>query len=271
MTIYLDYIFIENLLIDYILLYETGYISKINFRNRNLLASSIIASVYIVIMMYFNIGKFNLVICKLLLVNIMVYISFKPIRLNEYVKYIIIFLLVNVVNVGSVIVITMIFNLSEATGILKIITYVISFIIAKILMVCMWNIYKREIKNDDLIYDVNIHINGKVYKYKAFLDTGNNVFSYSNNLPVIFAELKDKQILKEIENKEYFYINTITLSNKSEKKAYVLDEVEIIKKDKRWHVKVAIIFEDMKLSKDSSYDMLLNYILYTESLGGIKI
>ena len=271
MTIYLDYIFIENLLIDYILLYETGCVSKTEFKNRDLLISSIIASIYIVLMMYFNIDQLELVVCKMLLVIIMIYISFKPNNFSKYLKYISIFLLVNVVNVGSVIVITTVFNLSKVTGILKIIIYGISFIVAKILMLRMWNIYKREIKNNDLIYDVNINIDGKIYKYKAFLDTGNNVFSYSNNIPVVFAELKDEHMLKTLERKEHFYINTITLSNKSEKKAYVLDNVEIIKNNKKWNVNVAIVFEDVKLSKDGSYDMLLNYILYTESLGGIKI
>ena len=149
--------------------------------------------------------------------------------------------------------------------------YITSFIISKFFANQMWQVYKREIKNDDLIYDVKLKLNGKVYKYKAFLDTGNSVFSYANNIPVIFAEILDKDILKELETKEYFNIRTITLSNESNKKAYIFENVEIIKNEKVWFVKVGIVFEKAKLSKDSSYNMLLNYILYTQDMGGIKI
>ena len=135
----------------------------------------------------------------------------------------------------------------------------------------MWKIYKGEIKNNDLIYDVKIELNEKVYKYKAFLDTGNSVFSYTNNLPVIFAEVLDDEILTELENKEYFHIRTVTLSNETSKKAYIFNKVEVTKNNKTWFVKTAVVFEKAKLSRDNSYNMLLNYILYTQDLGGIKI
>ena len=135
----------------------------------------------------------------------------------------------------------------------------------------IWKMYKREIKDNDLIYEVRMRLGNKIYSYKAFLDTGNNVFSYTYNLPVIFAELIDQDMKEQLNNKESFGIKTVTLSNTSNKKAYIFDKIEIIKKDKAWQVRAAIVFEETKLSKNNSYNMLLNYILYTQSLGGIKI
>lgn len=271
MTIYLDYIFIENIVIDYILLIETSHIARKNISNKKTILAAIISSCYVVFMMYLKIQELNYVFCKILLVIVMIYIAFKPKEIIEYLKIIVLFFLISVINIGSLMLITNLFNMQESNYILKLIIYIASFSLSKFFENHMWEIYKREIKNDDLIYDVKLELNRKIYKYKAFLDTGNSVYSYSNNLPVIFAEILDDEILKELESKEYFNIRTVTLSNEANKKAYIFDNVEITKKERKWFVKTAVVFEKVKLSKNGRYNMLLNYILYTQDLGGIKI
>jgi len=186
-------------------------------------------------------------------------------------KIIAMFFLISCINVGCLIILTNLLNMQKAKLLLRLVVYITSFTLSKFFAHQMWQIYKSKIKNDDLIYDVKLNLNEKTYKYKAFLDTGNSVYSYTNNLPVIFAEILDDEIVKELKNKEYFNIRTITLSNETNKKAYIFENVEITKNEKVWFVKVAVVFERAKLSKDCSYNMLLNYILYTQDLGGIKI
>lgn len=274
MTIYLDYIFIENFLIDYILLKETSYIARKEITHRRAIISAIIASSYVAFMMYFKIQELNYLICKMLLVVIMIYISFKPKKTNEYIKLIALFFLISVINVGTLTVVTRLLNLQDANMLLKFIVYIVSLFLSKFFTSHMWKLYKREIKNDDLIYEVKIRLGDKIYKYNAFLDTGNNVYSYTYNVPVIFAEILEDDMLQELEkrkDKESFNIRTVTLSSEANKLAYIFDKVEITKKGKMWYVKAAIVFERTKLSKDNSYNMLLNYILYTQNLGGIKI
>lgn len=274
MTIYLDYIFIENFLIDYILLKETSYIARKEVPRKRAVISAIIASSYVVLMMYFKIQEFNYLICKMLLVIIMIYISFQPEKTNEYIKIIALFFLISVINVGTLTVLTNLLNLQSSNILLKVNVYAISLFFSKFFTNHMWKLYKREIKNDDLIYEVKMQLGKQAYKYNAFLDTGNNVYSYTYNVPVIFAEILEDNMLSELKNKEdkeCFNIRTVTLSSESEKQAYIFDNIEITKKEKIWHVKAAVVFERSKLSKDNSYNMLLNYILYTQNLGGIKI
>ena len=271
MTIYLDYVFIENFIIDYILLKETSNIARKRISNKKAILAAIMASCYVVFMMYLKIQEFNYVIYKMLLVVIMIYITFKPKDVREYLKIIALFFLISCINVGCLIVITNLLNMQSTNLLLKLVIYILCFLFSKLFVNHMWQIYKREIKNNDLIYDVELELNGKVYKYKAFLDTGNSVYSYTNNLPVIFAEIIDNDLVKALENQDYFNIRTITLSKESNKKAFIFNKVEITKKDKTWSVRAAVVFEKTKLSKDSSYNMLLNYILYTQDLGGIKI
>jgi len=271
MTVYLDYIFIENFLIDYILLKETSYIARKNIANKKMIMSSIIASSYVVIMLYLKVEVLNYLICKILLVIIMIYISFKPNKIEEYIKLTVFFFLVSIINVGTLTFITNLLNLEGKSGILKLTVYAVSLILSKFFMSHVWKMYKHNIKNNDLIYEVKICLGNNIYVYNAFLDTGNNVYSYTYNVPVIFAEVMDEKMLKELKNKDSFDITTVTLSNTSNKKAYIFDKVEITQKDKTWFVKSAIVFENTKLSKSNSYNMLLNYILYSQNLGGIKI
>ena len=271
MIIYLDFIFIENFLIDYILLKETAYIARKTISNKNTILSALVASTYIVLMMYLKIQQLNYIFCKILLAIIMVYITFRPKEISEYLKIVLLLFLISVINVGTLIVITNLLNMQNANDLLKLVIYIGSFLLSNFFSSHMWEIYKREIKNNDLIYDVKLELSGRMYEYKAFLDTGNSVFSYTNNMPVIFAEILDKQMLKALKNKDYFNIRTVTLSNQTNKKAYVFDNVKITKDGKNWFVKTAVVFEEIKLSKNNSYNMLLNYILYTQDLGGIKI
>lgn len=271
MTIYLDYIFIENLLIDYILLKETSYVARKNTLNKYLLLSAIVGTSYVVLMLYLKLQQLNYLICKALLIIVMVYIAFRPKKVYEYIKLTGVFILISVINVGTITVLTNLLNLERITGLLKVTIYSASLLLSRFFTRYMWKVYKQNIKDHDLIYKVKIRINDKTYKYKGFLDTGNNVFSYTYDVPVIFAELIDDEILYELKEKESFSIKTVTLSSAQEKRAYIFDNVEITKEDKTYKVKVAIVFEKTKLSKDNSYNMLLNYNLYTQDLGGIKI
>lgn len=271
MIIYLDYVFIENFLIDYILLKETAYIARQQVAKTNTIVSAIVSSLYIVIMMYFKIAQLNYVLCKMLLVVIMIYICFKPKITSEYIKLIALFFLISVVNIGCIIFITNILNIKQINLIIKISIYMVSMYLGNLFIHYIWKFYSREIKNNDLIYKVKIRLGNKTYKYNAFLDTGNNVFSYTYNVPVIFAEILSEDILQQLKNNQSFYIRTVTLSNQTNKLAYMFEKIEISKGDKTWLVNAAIVFENTKLSKDNSYNMLLNYILYTHELGGIKI
>lgn len=271
MIVYLDYVFIENFIIDFVMLKETAYLSRRNIKSSKGILAAIVSSVYVILLMLFKIQALNYIVSKLVLVIIIVYIAFLPKRIDEYIKLVIVFVGVSILNVGTLMVITSFLNLQEPNIFLKLCVYITSALISRFYMKGLWTLYKRQIKEEDLLYEVNIQLSSKKYCYKAFLDTGNSVYSYTYNLPVIFAEILDKEMLTDLENETFFTINTLTLSGESSKKAYVLEDVVIRKKDYKWKVKVGIVFDDTKLSKDGSYNMLLNYHLYAQELGGIKI
>lgn len=270
MKVYLDYIFIQNFIIDYILVLETGYLAKRKTKPKRYAFASLIAAIYVVIMMCFKVKELDYLISKILLAFVIIYISFKPTRVIDYFKLVGLFILASCVNVGTI---TVISNLIKKNNLYfweEITIYLVGFLLSKTYISKMWKVYKSEIKKDDLIYDVKLIINNKEYKYKGLLDTGNSVYSHVQDIPIIFAYKKNIND-KDLKNMDMFYIETVTLSKKSSKEAYIFDNIEILKGNNKWNVKAGVVFEDTNFSKNNEYDMILNYILYTEKMGGIKI
>ena len=93
MTIYLDIIFLENLFMNFIILYACEIILKIPIRILRTFISSIIGSIY-AITLYTSILKiYSSIVLKLMLSIAMVYIAFKPKNIKSFLKGIAIFYL----------------------------------------------------------------------------------------------------------------------------------------------------------------------------------
>ena len=86
MTIYLDIVLIENLIINYILLMSTGIISKTKLNYLSLLISSTVGSIYSVIDYVANIDMFFSFFIKIIISYIMIIISFPKIKLKKAIK-----------------------------------------------------------------------------------------------------------------------------------------------------------------------------------------
>lgn len=266
MKILLEYVFIENMVLDYILLKETMWISKHKTKNKKLLIASFVGTMYVVLMLIFKLDILNYAISKMLLAFTITYIAFRPKKTGEYFKLVLMFFVVSMVNTGTMVVIKQIFNIGKTSILLNILIYIFNLLFAKFILLKLWKIYKDEITKRNLIYNVKLTVNGKNYSYKGFLDTGNTV--YSNGMPIIFASMEDKNMnLKDIYS---FDVQTVTLGNVTHKTAYVFEDILIYNEQSRWRVKAGVVFEKNKIT-NSSYNMILNYTLFTDNLGGIKI
>ena len=93
MTIYIDIIFLENLFMNYIILFATGIIVKAPLKVIRTLLSGIIGSVYAVVS-YMSILEINSnFLLKVVLSVVMVYIAFNSKRAKTFLKQLIIFYL----------------------------------------------------------------------------------------------------------------------------------------------------------------------------------
>ena len=93
MTIYIDIIFLENLFMNYIIIFATGTILKVPPKIIRTLASSAIGSIYAIIAYATKLEIYSSVVLKILLSFSMVYIAFGSKSIKQFLKQLIIFYL----------------------------------------------------------------------------------------------------------------------------------------------------------------------------------
>lgn len=93
MTIYIDVIFLENLFMNYIILFATGIILKLKMKTFRILISSIIGSIYAIIVYTSTMEIYSNILLKILLSIAMVYVAFNSRNVKQCLKQLIIFYL----------------------------------------------------------------------------------------------------------------------------------------------------------------------------------
>ena len=93
MTIYLDIVFVENIIMNYIILFSTGLICKEKIKQMRIVISSIIGSIYSVAYYITEITLYVTIIAKILLSIVMVYIAFGSKNFKKTFKSLVIFYL----------------------------------------------------------------------------------------------------------------------------------------------------------------------------------
>ena len=93
MTIYLDIVLVENIIMNYIILFSTGLICKEKIKQMRIVISSIIGSIYSVAYYITEITLYVTIIAKILLSIVMVYIAFGSKNFKKTFKSLVIFYL----------------------------------------------------------------------------------------------------------------------------------------------------------------------------------
>ena len=93
MTLYIDIIFLENLFMNYIILYATGIIIRNPIKLIRTFLSSVIGSIYAVISYISILEIYSNIFLKIILSLSMVYIAFNPDNIKRFFKELIIFYL----------------------------------------------------------------------------------------------------------------------------------------------------------------------------------
>ena len=95
MTIYIDIIFLENVVMNYIILLTVGIVLKKKINNIRLLIGSIVGAVYTIFSYIYTFEKYNNIVLKILLSVVIIYIAFYPQTIKKMWKYILVFYLIS--------------------------------------------------------------------------------------------------------------------------------------------------------------------------------
>lgn len=213
MTLYVDIIFLENVFMNCIILLATGVILKDRVKIIRNLISSIIGSIYAIIIYVSNIQIYSNVFLKVILSLVIVYIAFKPSNLKSFLKHLIIFYLTSF-TFGGVAFALLYFvrpqDILFQDGVL-IGTYPIKMILFggilgfAIITISFKNI-KGRLSKKDMYCNVTLQDGDKFLRITAIIDTGNFLRDPITKMPVIVVEkekLKDifpEIILNNVEN-----------------------------------------------------------------------
>ena len=198
MIVYADVVFIENLIINSVILYVTLLIRKVKISIVRILISSALGSLYAVISIKIN----NNFIMKIILSVLMIAIIYPTKNKKRFLETIILFYLISITAGGSAIAISYLiqdYKISELNN-LPIISFPILIsglgtVVGIILIMATINHLKNRISKKDIFFDVEIYIEDKKEKLKALLDTGNMLKDPLSNKPVMIAT---KRSLKSI-------------------------------------------------------------------------
>ena len=198
MIVYLDIIFFENVLMNYIIIFTTGMILKNEFKRRNVLLASCIGAIYS-ILMYLNILKIiSNFIMKIILSIVIIKIAFNPKKRKTFFKYLLIFYLVSFIFGGCIFALMYIVKpqyIQIRNGVF-VGTYPIKIaiaggIVAYVVTQISFKMIKTKINKKDMIYTLEIFYKEKSIQIHGMLDTGNLLKDPITGTPVIIVQ-KDK-------------------------------------------------------------------------------
>lgn len=101
MTIYIDIVIIENLIMNYIILLATGMVLKIEIKHMRLILASLVGAIYTVLVYMQIIPIYSNFLLKIILSFVIVYIAFRVQSIKQMWKNLLFFYLISFVFGGT--------------------------------------------------------------------------------------------------------------------------------------------------------------------------
>lgn len=209
MTIYVDVVLIENLIMNYIILLATGLILKTKLKHLRLIIASLLGAIYSIVAYINFLEIYSNFFLKILLSVIIVYIAFNPQTMKKMWKSILIFYLTSFVFGGAAFALIYIIRPQDILmknglflGTYPLKTVILAAIVAFIVIITAFTIVKTKVTKKDMFCNIEIKLNGKILKTKALIDSGNMLKEPITNTPVVVIErsLLYEYLPKEILN-----------------------------------------------------------------------
>ncbi len=195
MTIYIDVVLMENLMMNFIILLATGLILKEKIKTIRLLFASLLGAIYSVVSYLSILEIYSSMILKIILSIVIIYVAFNPQTMKKMWKDLLIFYLTSFVFGGAAFALIYIVKPQEILmknglflGTYPLKTILLGAIIAFVIIMTAFTVVKTKITKKDMFCEIEIELNGKKVKTTAMIDTGNLLKEPITNTPVIVVE-----------------------------------------------------------------------------------
>ena len=202
MTIYLDVVLIENLCMNYIILFATGYLLKIKMNHIRLILSALLGGIYSILAYMEILEIYSNFVLKIILSIVMVYLAYHAKNIKQLSKELIFFYLTSFVFGGCAF--ALLYFIKPQEILMRNGTYIGTYplkvailggIVGFKITVIAFRFIKKRISKKDMYSKITIYFNEKNITITALLDTGNMLKDPITSMPVIVVE---KEILKNI-------------------------------------------------------------------------
>lgn len=204
MTIYLDIVLIENILLNYIIILSTAIISKEKINFIRIVTSSIVGGIFCILNYIFQIPMYLETILKIMISIIMMKIAFN--KNKRFIKTLMFFYLVSFTFGGIAFMLLFIIspqnvklNGNTLIGIYPLKVAILAGAFGFMIISIIAQIIKNKYEKKTMICDLEIFYKGNCKKIKSMLDTGNLLKEPLTKADVIIVE---KESLYGIINKE---------------------------------------------------------------------
>ena len=296
MTVYLDIVLLENLCMNYIILFATGYIMKLKMKQLRLVLSAMLGGIYAVIAYIEILPIYSSFGMKILLSVLMVYIAYNSKNIKNLLKQLVVFYLISFAFGGSAFALLYFVRPQDIlirngvyVGTYPIKIALLGGIVGFIITYIAFKVVKTKLHKKDIIYNIEIHIKEKTLKLKAMLDTGNMLKDPISGMPVIVVEKQElysilpkklldnidkligseaENLLEQVEEKEIFTrFRMIPFSSVGKQNGIMLgfksDQV-VIEKEDETQMKNNVIIGIFNQSLGKNYSALIGMDLLEE-------
>lgn len=206
MTIYLDVILMENLCMNFIILFATGLIGKMKIKQIRIIISSLLGGIYAILSFIPILEIYSNFILKIILSITMIYIAFNPKSFKQLLKQLILFYLVSFAFGGCAFCLLYFIRPQDIlmrngylTGTYPIKIAFLGGIVGFVIVNIAFKLVKNRVSKKDMFCDIEIYLRQKSVTIKAMIDTGNLLKDPISGMPVIVVE---KRELEELIPKE---------------------------------------------------------------------
>lgn len=191
-TVYIDIIFLENLFMNFIILFATQTILKSNIKIIRTFIASILGGIYAILMYMSEIRIYSNICLKIILSLAMVEIAFNPKSIKSFFKYLVIFYLTSFTFGGVAFALiyfvspeNVVFNNGRLVGTYPIKMILLGGILGFIIIVSSFKNIKKKISKTDMLCNIKITIENKSKSLISIVDTGNFLKDPISEAPVI--------------------------------------------------------------------------------------
>lgn len=205
MTVYVDIVLLENICMNYIILFGAAYIIKIKIKHIRIILASLLGAIYAVLSYTEIVPMYTSLPIKVVLSICMVYIAFTPKKIKGLIKELVVFYLISFALGGCAFALLYIVRPQDifihngvyiGTYPLKI--ALLGGIVGFIITYIAFKIVKSRVSKNEIIYKAIINIEEKNIEINVLLDTGNMLKdAISGDAVIVIEKNKLEEIVPE--------------------------------------------------------------------------